>query len=80
MKLFAVHNDRASSDMDVLTEEAVGGFHSAGVVILADSMSEALSILRFRLGAYDHDFMRSAALREVSIEESGIVLFCDGEC
>ena len=91
MKLFAVHNNRASSDMEVLSEEAVGGYHSAGVVILADSVGDALSILRQRLGEDFDYFMGSVPrsqdtveagiqLSEVKSQERGIVLFCDGEC
>ena len=70
-KVFVAKNKRADSMYDM--PESMHGNHSAGLVILADTVEEAQTLAKEYLS-------KDITFTEIDTAKNGVVLYCDGQC
>jgi hypothetical protein len=83
IKLWLVYNADSFSEADI-EPQSVGGYHSAGAVVLAETEQQASDYLNELNEMYPNAYLtlgnfKPAVFREVKLER-GVVLFCAGEC
>ncbi len=82
MNIYAVRNSKSSGmafDAGNIRDHVInnGGYHSAGVVVVAATKREAAKKLEAHMEDLD---TRIDPDRLEQVRGSGVVLYCDGEC
>ena len=82
MKIFAVTNGKSGSDFGLNEDWKPPGSnaHSGGLVILAETLEEAIKIAEPLVKDSFYKETSIGTLKEVSLEKAGVVLECDGNC
>ncbi len=83
-RLFAVRNERSKG---IAVEKELGGYHSGGLVVIAESLEEAqeMFIKSLEKNSRPDDVVDFGYMAELLEEfplyiSAGVVLFANGEC
>ena len=85
LKVFAVQNGNSDSDFNLKDNMVSGGSnsHSGGAVVIAENKEEAKKLIMKQIklsNSYDWEDGTAGTVKEVTVDDKGVILFADGDC